>query len=196
MKFALGVIQKTSPNPLKITIKDSQQMPKQSHIPANAPPPFEFPRHLLNMDVVTDKKPQTVIQKDAGEITTFDMIEDKRVTFPQRVRQGDSAPVAPQKLKTTSKHVKISDLNAELVVQQYQPDRKIANMKATDLLMARGYGVVVPDDKDLAQRRNEFKRSDHIGTDPNQIVPCTNNQFAPLTAADLLGEMKVINYPG
>lgn len=194
MRFATGDIQKAPQKPSKIIIKDSEPMPKQSHIPANAPPPFEFPRHLLNMDVATDKKPQTVTQKDAGDVTTFDMIEDKRVTFPQRVRQGDSATVAPQKLKTTTKHVKISDLNAELVTEQYQPDRKIANMKASDLLMARGYGVVVPDDKDLAQRRGEFKRSDHIGTDLNQVVHCTNNQFAPITAGDLLGEMKIVSY--
>ena len=169
----------------------NKNMPKQ--IP---PPPFEFPKHLLNMDVPVGKKQQTVTQKDAPERITFDEIEDGSVTIISRRRQGDSAPTPQQlqKLKTTSKPVKIADLNAVLTPQYWgENDRKFAPMTTSEALMGRGCGIIVADDPVLAAQRKEFNRVDFANEDPNKELQCTNG-IAPLTMRDLVGEMRVINY--
>ena len=167
----------------------TKNMPNNKHLP----PPIQIPAHRINMDVPTAKKSQLVTQKDASDIVTFDQIEDGRVVFSERVRLADSAP-APQKLKTTPKPVKIGDLNAVLIPQQWQQgDRKIAPMTVSEALMARGSGVIVEDPKELAQRRKGFNRLDLINEDPNREIPCTNG-IAPLKISDLVGKMRVVNY--
>ena len=157
------------------------------------PPPIQIPAHRINMDVPTAKKSQLVTQKDARETVTFDEIEDGRVVFSERVRLADSAP-APQKLKTTPKPVKIGDLNAVLIPQQWQQgDRQFAPMTVSELLMARGAGVIIPDDPTLAAQRKEFNRADFANEDPNLVIPCSGG-IAPLTMRDLVGEMRIVSY--
>lgn len=170
---------------------------QKDSMPKSAPPPLPIPDHYFIKNPTVAKKPPTVTQKDSSDQITFDQIEDGRVTFSLRVRQGDSALTAQQsqKIKTTSKQVKIGDLNEILIPQQYSDDgRKFAPMSTSEMLMANGHGIIVPDDKDLAQRRGEFDRSKFIEHNPDETIYCTNSQFAPLKAADLLGEMKIVNY--